>query len=70
VIADVKPYPAMKDSGVPWLGEVPEHWDVRRMKSAMNNVIQQTAERRRAAGGGRAKYDQKRDQTALWLIHP
>ena len=23
-----KPYPAMKDSGVPWLGEVPEHWDV------------------------------------------
>ena len=25
-IADLKPYPAMKDSGVPWLGEVPEHW--------------------------------------------
>ena len=24
--ADLKPYPAMKDSGVPWLGEVPEHW--------------------------------------------
>ena len=28
MIADLKPYPAMKDSGVPWLGEVPEHWDV------------------------------------------
>jgi type I restriction enzyme, S subunit len=21
------PYPAYKDSGVPWLGEVPEHWE-------------------------------------------
>jgi type I restriction enzyme S subunit len=30
LIHDLKPYPAYKDSGVPWLGEVPEHWDVRR----------------------------------------
>jgi len=29
MIADLKPYPAMKDSGVPWLGEVPEHWEQR-----------------------------------------
>jgi type I restriction enzyme S subunit len=29
MIADLKPYPAMRDSGVPWLGEVPEHWEVR-----------------------------------------
>ncbi len=28
MIDDLKPYPAMKDSGVPWLGEVPEHWKV------------------------------------------
>jgi type I restriction enzyme S subunit len=26
MIADLKPYPAYKDSGVSWLGEVPEHW--------------------------------------------
>jgi type I restriction enzyme S subunit len=32
MIEGLKPYPAMKDSGVPWLGEVPEHWDVRRLK--------------------------------------
>jgi len=32
MIADLKPYPAMKDSGVPWLGKVPEHWEVRRLK--------------------------------------
>ena len=25
---DLTPYPAMKDSGVPWLGEVPKHWKV------------------------------------------
>jgi type I restriction enzyme S subunit len=30
VIHGLKRYPAYKDSGVPWLGEVPEHWDVRR----------------------------------------
>ena len=23
-----KPYPAYKDSGVEWLGQVPEHWEV------------------------------------------
>jgi type I restriction enzyme S subunit len=28
-----QPYPAYKDSGVEWLGEVPEHWEVRRLKS-------------------------------------
>ena len=25
---DLKPYPEMKDSDVPWLGDVPEHWEV------------------------------------------
>ena len=29
MIDRVKPYPAYKDSGVEWLGEVPEHWQVR-----------------------------------------
>ena len=29
--ADLKPYPAMKDSGVPWLGEVPTYWEVRHL---------------------------------------
>jgi type I restriction enzyme S subunit len=32
VIAGLKPYPAMKDSGVEWLGEVPEHWEVSAVK--------------------------------------
>ena len=25
----LKPYPAYKESGVPWLGKVPEHWEIR-----------------------------------------
>lgn len=32
MLADLKPYPVMKNSGVPWLGSVPEHWDIRRGK--------------------------------------
>nr|WP_303715873.1 restriction endonuclease subunit S [Methanoculleus marisnigri] len=33
MIRDLKPYPAYKDSGVPWLGKVPEHWEVRRLRN-------------------------------------
>ena len=33
MIADLKPYPVMKDSGVEWQGNVPEHWEVRRLKT-------------------------------------
>ena len=28
-----KPYPAYKDSGVEWLGEIPAHWEVKRLKN-------------------------------------
>jgi len=27
-----QPYPAYKNSGVEWLGEIPEHWEVKRLK--------------------------------------
>ena len=29
MIADLKPYAEYKESGLPWLGEVPGHWEVR-----------------------------------------
>ena len=35
MIANLKPYPAMKDSGVPWLGDVPEHWEVRKLRQIL-----------------------------------
>jgi len=33
-------YPAYKPSGTPWLGDVPEHWEVRRMKYSADLINQ------------------------------
>ena len=35
-----KPYPAYKDSGIEWLGKVPEGWPIKRLRFAadINNV--------------------------------
>ncbi len=38
MIADLKPYPEYKDSGLPWLGEVPAHWTTRRAKYLFREV--------------------------------
>ena len=32
----MNPYPAYKPSGAEWLGDVPAHWDVRRLGSGGN----------------------------------
>lgn len=40
MIADLKPYPAYKDSGVPWLGEVPEQWEVRKQRHVLERVTE------------------------------
>ena len=32
-VNSLRPYPAYRDSGVEWLGEVPESWEVRRLKT-------------------------------------
>jgi type I restriction enzyme S subunit len=37
MIADFRPYPAMKHSGVEWLGEVPEHWEVAKLRSILRS---------------------------------
>lgn len=34
----------LKPSGVEWLGDVPEHWELLRFKSVMKNVVEQTSE--------------------------
>ena len=34
---EFKQYPNYKDSGVEWLGEVPEHWEIMQLKSAIKN---------------------------------
>jgi type I restriction enzyme S subunit len=48
VIQNLKPYPVMKDSGVSWLGSVPEHWELRRLRNLaemrVSNVDKHTIE--------------------------
>ena len=39
MIDGLKPYPKLKDSGVPWLGEVPEHWEARRLKYIFRRIV-------------------------------
>ena len=38
MIADLRPYPTYRDSGFPWLREVPSHWDTRRAKYFFREV--------------------------------
>lgn len=40
MIEGLKPYPKMKDSGVPWLGQMPEHWTLRRMKTVLKERVE------------------------------
>ena len=35
-----KPYPAYKDSGVEWLGEIPAHWEVKRLGATCCHVAE------------------------------
>jgi type I restriction enzyme S subunit len=42
MIADLKPYPEYKESGLPWLGQVPEHWEVKRAKSIFHRIDQRS----------------------------
>ena len=39
MVADLKPYPAMKDSGLEWLGEVPDHWETRRLRHLIDGKL-------------------------------
>ncbi len=38
VTRGLDPNVKMKDSGVEWLGEIPEHWDVKRLKHVTDNI--------------------------------
>ena len=37
-IDDIKPYPAMKPSGVEWLGDVPVHWERRKLRQILTPI--------------------------------
>jgi len=39
MIADLKPYAEYKESGLPWLGQVPGHWEVRRLRASITECV-------------------------------
>lgn len=40
MIADLKPYPGYRESGLPWLGKCPAHWKQRRTKTLFQERVQ------------------------------
>ena len=40
-------YPNYKPSGVSWIGHVPTHWEVRRLKADVSDVVDLTNHRKR-----------------------
>ena len=50
MITALKPYSAMKDSGVEWLCEIPTHWEILRLKSSVTNVLEYATETGREGG--------------------
>ena len=43
MIADLRPYPVTRESGVPWLGRIPGHWKMRNLR----RILRRRAERGR-----------------------
>lgn len=38
MIGDLKPYAEYKESGLSWLGKMPAHWEVRRIKTVLRET--------------------------------
>jgi type I restriction enzyme, S subunit len=45
VTKGLDPTVPMKDSGIEWLGEIPEHWEVKKLKYVANLISQKTSEK-------------------------
>ncbi len=39
VTRGLDPSVPLKPSGIPWLGDIPQHWEVRRLKSLVNESV-------------------------------
>ena len=42
VTRGLDPSVPLRPSGIPWLGDIPQHWELRRLKSFVSNVTDQT----------------------------
>ena len=59
-------YDAYKDSGVEWLGEVPEHWQIRRVKELGNLVLGKMLDNNNGAGKRFKNY--LKSKNIGWLV--
>ena len=39
---DLPPYPQYKPSGIPWLDDIPAHWEMRRLKYVATTIMGQS----------------------------
>ncbi len=60
MIADLKPYAVYRDSGLPWLGPIPAHWEIARSKRL-------SVERKQYAGPDDSYRVEKRAVASLML---
>ena len=44
VTKGLNPNAEMKDSGIEWLGKIPKHWEVKRLKNLVNQVSEKSSE--------------------------
>lgn len=42
MIHNLEPYPGYRDTGLPWIGELPEHWKAPRLKTVFHEVDQRS----------------------------
>ncbi|MCL4863804.1 MAG: restriction endonuclease subunit S, partial [Caldilineaceae bacterium] len=40
MIDHLKPYPEYKDSGLPWLGKIPVHWEARKLRNVLRGITE------------------------------
>jgi type I restriction enzyme S subunit len=50
MIDELKPYPAMKDSGVAWLGKVPERWAIAALRHRYTQCLGKMLDSKRIRG--------------------
>ena len=54
------PYPAYKPSGVEWLGDVPEHWEIARLKVVLSRPYAERSLQKKGPVRERSAADQRR----------
>ena len=85
MIADLKPYSEYKDSGLPWLGRVPGHWDVLPHRALFEEIKERehpneqmlsvtitrgVIKQRDLLAGSSKKDSSKKDKSAYKLVCP